>query len=46
MSKRDTVVIKTTRLEYVKYGFIKSRLDENKPECFLYGSVLSNEVML
>ena len=28
----------------IKYGFMRSRRDENKPECFLCGCVLSNDV--
>ena len=31
--------------EYMKLGFMKSRLDNNKPECFLCGEVLSNDAM-
>ena len=29
----------------MKFGFMKSRLDDNKPECFLCGEVLSKDAM-
>ena len=48
MLKRDSSGQKKLRCyfpKYIKYGFMKSRRDEHKPECFLCGCVLSNEAM-
>ncbi|PIK50480.1 putative SCAN domain-containing protein 3-like [Apostichopus japonicus] len=48
MSKRDSrgkQKLRCYKKEYVKFGFIKSQFDENKPECFLCGEVLSNDAM-